>query len=181
MINIQKTTKDDIYSIQQVFYKTWLSTYPNKEAGITKEDVEERFRDRFSENALSKRKKQVLSQSPDYISIVAKNGDDIIGFCEAKKGELYNELKSIYVLPNYQGKGIGMMLWNEIVNFLGNEKKIIVCVATYNQQAIDFYKKIGFTDTNKRFTKEQYRMPISKALVPEMEMILDAKNPKYII
>lgn len=176
MIEIEKPTKKDIRGIQQVFYKTWLSTYPNKEIGVTKEDIEERFKDKFSEKALSKRGSQVLNQSPSQIFVVAKDGDMVIGICEAKRSEFHNELKAIYVLPGYQGKGIGTMLWNKVVNFLGNEKKIIVHVATYNQQAIDFYKKIGFIDTGKRFVKEQYEMPISKTLIPEMEMMKDTDN-----
>lgn len=63
-------------------------------------------------------------------------------------------------------------MWNSITT--GGEKDIIVQVATYNAQAIDFYKKLGFIDYGKRFTEEKHRMPISGRLILEMELIIKA-------
>ncbi|MCK9378872.1 MAG: GNAT family N-acetyltransferase [Candidatus Moranbacteria bacterium] len=176
MIKVQKPTKEDIKGIQQVFYKTWLATYPNEEVGVTREDIKERFKYSLSENALSKRANEILDKSLDQLFIVAKDEAFVVGVCKVKKNKNYNELEAIYVLPDYQGKGIGKILWNSAKGFFGNKQNIIVSVATYNQQAINFYQKIGFVDTGKRFAKEKYRMPLSKTLVPEMEMMIDAKN-----
>ena len=52
MITIQRPIKRDIKDIQQIFYETWLATYPNEEAGIIVADIEERFKDRFSEKSI---------------------------------------------------------------------------------------------------------------------------------
>lgn len=172
MIIIKEAKVKDIKGIQEVFYKTWLETYPNKKAGITVEDVEAKYKDRFSEAALEKRKNDILNQSDNKLLLLAKENDTIIGVCKLKKEETFNELEAIYVLPEYQGQGIGKMLWERASEFFDNNKDIIVQVATYNNQAINFYKKLGFVDTGKKFAKENHRMPVSGKIIPETEMII---------
>lgn len=172
MIIIQKPTKENVRDIQQVFYETWLVTYPNKEVGITVEDIEEKFKDRLSQEKIQKRTKDILNMPENEIFLIAKDGDAIVGVCKAEKRETENELSAIYVLPSYQGKGVGMMLWEKVKEFFGNEKSIIVHVATYNTQAINFYQRLGFIDTGKRFTNEKHKMPISGVIIPEMELVI---------
>lgn len=176
MISIQRPTKDDVNGIQEVFYKTWLETYPNKEAGITIEDIEERFKDRYSPDKIKKRLARILNLSPDLLFLVAKDDGKVVGVCNLEKFETYNKLSAIYVLPDYQGQGIGKMFWEEVKEFFGEDKDIIVQVVIYNSRAIDFYQKLGFIDTGKRFTEETLRMPISGKMFQEMEMIIKAKN-----
>jgi hypothetical protein len=40
-ISISPAMPQDARSIQEIFYKTWLDTYPNQKYGITKEDIED--------------------------------------------------------------------------------------------------------------------------------------------
>lgn len=172
MIIIKRPTKEDVFGIQQVFYETWLSTYPNKKIGVTAGDIKEKFKNKFSEKAIKKRIDEISSVSMDNIFLVAKDGNVVVGVCKAEKKELANDLSAIYVLPSYQGKGIGIMFWKRVINFFGNEKDIIVHVATYNKKAINFYKKLGFVSTGRVFTNEIHRMPISGKLIPETELII---------
>ena len=39
-VTVTKATLGDVQGIAEVQYVTWLATYPNKEAGITIEDIE---------------------------------------------------------------------------------------------------------------------------------------------
>ena len=172
MIIIQKPTIDDVRGIQNVFYKTWLATYPNKEVGITEEDIEERFKNRFSKENMEKRSGHYLNLPHNQTFLIAKDGLNVVGVCIFINKEEFNELQAIYVLPEYQGKGIGMMFWEKIKEFLDRNKDTIVHVAIYNKNAIFFYKKLGFVDTGKRFSDEKFKMPISGAVIPEMEMII---------
>ena len=89
------------------------------------------------------------------------------------RNENNNQLRTIYVLPEFQGKGIGKMLWNEVKKFCDPTKDIIVQVVTYNQNTIEFYKKLGFIDNGKRFSND-WRMK-SGITMPEMEMVIKAK------
>jgi ribosomal protein S18 acetylase RimI-like enzyme len=87
-----------------------------------------------------------------------------------------NKLRTIYVLPEFQGKGIGKMLWEEAKKFSDSTKDTIVEVATYNINTIEFYKKLGFVDTGKRMNDIGWRMREIGASIPEMEMIIRAKR-----
>ncbi len=168
-LEITYATPDDVLDIQNVFYKTWLTTYPNEEIGITVEDIEDKFKDAFSEDTLQKRRESIQNMSEDIKLLVAKDNEKVIGICRLTKREKINQLQAIYVLPEYQGMGIGYKFWNEALKFFDDKKNILVQVAEYNRQAIEFYKKLGFVDNGRRFTEERHRMK-SGALIPEMEL-----------
>lgn len=164
---------EDVRGIQEVFYRAWLKTYPNEELGITADDIEERFRESSTDEALSERAKSIENLPEDESLFVAKEGEKIIGACRIVRAKERNRLQALYVLPEYQNRGIGMMLWEEAKKAFGKDKgkDIIVAVAIFNKKAIDFYKKLGFEDTGRRFTDERLRMK-SGAIIPEMEMVI---------
>ncbi len=172
MITITKATPEDALAIQNVLYQTWLATYPNEEYGITVEDIEVRFKERFTDSFLAKRRQALACQNNDELFLVAKDGQEIIGICSATKSDDRNELMAIYVLPSYQGQGIGQMFWQEINKFFNPELDIFVCLAVYNFAAMKFYQKLGFVDTGRRFTQDRLKMPVSGNYIPEMEMVI---------
>lgn len=173
-LNIQITPAEvrDVHDIQDVFYKTWLTTYPNKQYGISEEDIEDRFKDRYAEERLAKRRGDLEKASVDRKIFVARDGSRVVGLCRVEKHPEHNQLSAMYVLPEYQGKGLGYKLWQEAKKFLDPKNKTIVHVVTYNQPAIDFYTRLGFVDTHKHFTDERFRLK-SGATLPEMEMVLE--------
>lgn len=172
MITIERPILEDIKGIQEVFYKTWLVTYPNKEVGITIEDVEGKYKDRYSESTIAKRIKEIEDQSNNRLFLVAKDNGKVVGACRLMIETDYNDLGAIYVLPDYQRQGIGQMFWTEALKFFDEAKDIVVRVVAYNEQAINFYKKLGFVDTGKRFTQERLKMPVSGNYLPEIEMVI---------
>jgi ribosomal protein S18 acetylase RimI-like enzyme len=172
MIKIQKAKKEDARGIQDVFYEAWLVTYPNEEIGIIKEDVEERFKNRHSDEQILRRINQIEHVPENEQILVAKDGDVVVGVCKLEIKEAHNDLGAIYVLPEYHRKGIGTMFWKKALEFFDKEKDIVVNVDEFNKRAISFYKKLGFVDTGKRFTEEHFRMPISGVSIQEMQMII---------
>ena len=48
---------------------------------------------------------------------------------------------------------------------------MIVHVASYNERAINFYKKLGFQSTGKIFLDERFKLR-NGAIIPELEMII---------
>ncbi|HYD91952.1 MAG TPA: GNAT family N-acetyltransferase [Flavobacterium sp.] len=161
----------DVLGIRKVFYETWLVTYPNEELGITRDDIEDRYKDAFTKEKLKKQEDQIKNLPANQKLLVAKDADKVVGVCRIIKHEDKNQLQAIYVLPQYQGKGIGKMFWNEALRFFDKDKPTFVEVATYNTKAIEFYKKLGFSDTGKRIHDENFRMK-SGNILPEMEMSL---------
>jgi ribosomal protein S18 acetylase RimI-like enzyme len=170
-IKITDATAEDVEGIQTVFDETWLATYPNEEFGITREDILDKRQGSFDPERLQKRRDHFESPPKNQKFVVAKDGEKIIGVCSLHREENYNKLSTIYILPEYQGRGIGKQLWEAVVPFLDVEKDTIVKVATYNKKAIAFYERLGFVDTGNRFRDEKFRMK-SGALIPEMELVI---------
>ena len=165
---------EDARGIKEVQYKTWLATYPNQEVGITVDDVEDRFKDAFSEASLKKNEDKIRNKSAENREMfVAKEDGKIIGFCTVTRQIGKNQLNAIYVLPESQGKGIGLALWQRATEFIDPTKDTTVEVASYNAQAIEFYKKLGFAETGRYFHDERFKMK-SGAILPEAEMMRKA-------
>lgn len=173
-IEIVTPTKEDVRGIQEVFYKSWLSTYPNKELGITVDDIEERFKGSFTEEALAKRWHRIRDEQGEKL-LIAKKGDKVVGLVRATFRPDKNQLQAIYILPEYQCKGIGTSLWEAAKKLFDPKKNTIVQVATYNQQAIGFYSKLGFVDNGKRWEDEKLTMK-SGAIIPQLEMEITVNN-----
>ncbi len=172
---IEKPKPEDAEGIRNVFDITWLATYPNEEKGIYLEDIQERINKKREEGGVEKQRKQILESKEDEILLVAKNSGEVIGVCRVIKKEDRNQLQAIYVLPDFQGKGVGKLLWSKAIEFTDHTKDTYVEVVDYNQGAINFYKNIGFTDTGRRFQDERFRMK-SGAIFTEMEMVKKAES-----
>lgn len=169
-IVIKKAEKEDAEGIQNVFYSTWMETYPNETAGITREDIEVFFKDSMTDSGIQKRVEDIEKIPNNCLFLVAKDSGRVVGICRVYVRDVVNQLQAIYVLSEYQGKGIGSALFTEALKFFDKEKDIIVQVADYNTNAIAFYTKLGFVDTGKRFVQDKFIMPVTKSHIPELEM-----------
>ena len=172
-ITISQAEPNDARGMQEVFYKTWLATYPNKDIGVTVEDIEDRFKDVFTEEQLEKKREQLRNPKEGVTTLLAKDGDTIVGLSIVLVAE-NNKLQALYVLPEFQGKGIGSQLWHEAQKAFDITKDTIVEVATYNTKAIRFYETLGFVDTGEKWLDEKFIMK-SGTQIPEMRMILKKK------
>lgn len=78
---------------------------------------------------------------------VVKFGAEIVGFCiSGIDKHLQGEIVSIYVLPEFRGKGVGTELLNEHLGWLKQNKaaSIFLYVHPCNIEAIRFYWRFGF-------------------------------------
>jgi ribosomal protein S18 acetylase RimI-like enzyme len=170
-VQIHDATPNDADGVRHVQQSTWLATYPNAELGITKEDIEARFH-ASSEEAIKRRQTQHqrINSDPLVHLWVAKEAERIVGFCLAKKEGPQNRIQAIYVLPEYQGTGIGKRLLQTASDWLGSQQEIVLNVASYNHQAITFYKKFGFVPSGRLAHSGITKLP-SGVVIPEIEMI----------
>lgn len=164
----------DAEALVNIVHTTWLTTYPNEEFGITVDDIEDRFIERRSEEGIEKTRKRLREQSDSTKTFVVKDGDTVIAMSVVSKDANENKLIAIYVLSEYQGRGVGDMLWKEMDTFFDTNKDVVVNVATYNTKAIAFYTRHGFKDSGKRITDDRFAMK-SGAVIPEMEMRIKRK------
>lgn len=140
-IKIRLATSKDIKGLLKVKKITWLDTYPNDEYKITKEDI--LSKDFDSDLKIKKWEEMARKNNPTSRVWVAEFQNKIVGFCTALKEEKSNGF-SVYVLPKFQAKGLGMRFLNKIFKWLGSDKPIKIKVAKYNLKAINFYLKYGF-------------------------------------
>ncbi|MFZ2189804.1 MAG: GNAT family N-acetyltransferase [Candidatus Magasanikiibacteriota bacterium] len=166
-IKISRAIPGDARGIVEVSKITWLTTYPNKKLGITIRDL--RQLPSFDLERI-KRWRKNIKENKKRRSWVAKENKKIIGFCGASKETGINEIGAIYILPPYQGQGVGKKLIKKAFTWLGNGKDITVKVVRYNKQAIDFYKTVGFKKVGNVKKSKWHKLPSGK-LLPEVMMI----------
>lgn len=159
----------DVIGAQEVFKQAWLATYPNEEAGITREDIEDHFADYLAPERIQGRVDKLNDLPEGEYRLVASAGPEVVGVCFAEQAEGRNTIRTLYVLPAYQRKGIGSLLLREAIRRLGSEKDTYVDVATYNESARLFYERNGFAETGHRFTTDRFHFK-SGAVMPNMEM-----------
>ncbi len=171
-MTIEIPTIDDLQEISALYKETWLATYPNVEHGITVEDIEAWFSKEETEQWIKKRKENFAAHLADktaYFKIARLDGK-IVGVCGGENKASGVHLKSIYVLPSYQGKGVGSALLKDFFDWVGEHQDLTVHVAVYNAQAIAFYESKGFVDTGQTFSEERFKMKSGNSIV-ETEMI----------
>ncbi len=170
-ISIRNVRPEDALEVTKLLHETWLATYPNETAGITRADIEYRYKNAYAPERMLKRAENIKNLSATERYIAAEIDSKIVGVASMVCYADFNQLQLIYVLPAYQGKGVGQALWKEVRKSIDSDKKTIVHVATYNNGAIVFYKKLGFAETGKIFTDERFKMQ-SGNMIPETELIL---------
>ena len=177
-VKIRKSIPDDVFEIRRVQRETWFKTYPNEKEGITTEDIKLKFKDDSTPEGKKKMEEKKKKYKDKNNGIwVAEDNNKIIGFCNAIKGDDHNRVGEIYVLPTYQNKGIGKLLIKKAFNWLSDEKDIYVNVASYNKQAIGFYKKSEFVETGRKGVLDRASKLPSGKFIPETELI---KTPSKI-
>lgn len=91
-----------------------------------------------------------FGENPLFHCFVAQDGDAIIGIAlvyfrfSTWKGRTVH-LEDLIVNDTYRGKGIGNLLYAEVINFANQHgvKRVEWVVLDWNQNAIDFYEKSG--------------------------------------
>lgn len=171
-IKIVDSTPQDVLGIRNVQKITWIDTYPSKELGITKKDIESQFN---KDNTVQGRKqiekwKKRYSDKNEH-RWVARDTNQIVGFCVAGKERHRNRIYAIYVLPDFQGMGLGRELLQKALNWLGGAKDIYINVASYNTKTINFYEKFGFVKTGRIVHSRGVEPLSSGKIIPEIEMV----------
>lgn len=167
-VEILEATLNDAQAISEVQKETWLSTFPNEEHGITREDI--LSEDFFGQNRIEKRKEIISDPKSNTKFWVTKCDGEVVGYSCARRLEDHNKIRSIYILPAFQGKGIGQKLMQKMFEWLDPTKPTKLTVAIYSDKAIAFYEKLGFV-RGERLAKNPEGPFITGKEVPEMEMI----------
>lgn len=154
MITIHKAKVEDVFKIKKLLHETWTATYSDI---YSSEAIEMVTSEWHSPELLTKQ-----IQNPDMFFGVAKNGNMIVGMCNAMlthEGKVVN-IQRLHVSPHYQRQGIGSMLIKEAIKAFPSASKVDLEVEKQNHRAFSFYQKHGFKEVGaKVFEIKHVRIP----------------------
>ncbi|WP_026859840.1 GNAT family N-acetyltransferase [Jeotgalicoccus psychrophilus] len=133
---IREMVTEDTKQVQYAAKKSWNATYE----GIIPIEIQDNFLKGAYNNQMMERR---LEHS---LMLVAEAENTIAGFANFtpvnQQGQ--TELSAIYLLPGYQGEGIGSALLNAGIEKLKDVKEIHLDVEKENTIGMAFYKAKGF-------------------------------------
>jgi GNAT superfamily N-acetyltransferase len=176
-VTIERALPEDAEAVSELLRQTWLATYPNAKAGITEEDIRLRTEgengERIPQNVENWRKR-IESDDGSVAVFVARTDGKVLGMAALGIIDGKRKIGAMYVLPEAQGKGVGSILMQNALEWHGDKEDIYLLVASYNQNAIDFYKRFGFEQTDTPIVDEGN--VYGDTHIPEIEMIKRAKS-----
>lgn len=157
--SITPMQKNDVEALTKLRLQSWIDTYTNEDAGVTREWIEERNKLQLTPEKVAFRKS--LLDNPKAAGFIAKDADGklIGGATPYEDGEGVQHVGSLYVAKQWHGKGVGGALMQEIVNWSNPKKPIILGVVTYNGRAKAFYRKWGFKEIEGSETLFDNKVP----------------------
>lgn len=164
---------EDFPEMTEMRLQSWLDTYVNEAAGVSKEWIEARNKEQRSVDTSKKRLLQFTTakQKGKANGWVAKDttGRIIGGTTPFVDKNGRQRLGSLYVDRHWQGKGVGSALLQKVIAWHDPEIPIHLVVVRYNEKAKAFYRKWGFVEIPG--SEETY-----EEIVPEITMIRKAQN-----
>ena len=139
-MRVRAMKRSDIRAVQDVARRTWDDTYHD----TIPQGVQAKFLERaYSEVSLKRR------MTSD-VFLVAVLGGEVVGFADfepVSRRAAY--LGALYVLPEYQQRGIGTRLLRAGIAAFPTTTKFTLRVEKHNSRAADFYRRHGFEATGE--------------------------------
>lgn len=154
--------------IASIMRQTWRETYVGKD-GITEADIKAVP---FKQEIASIREEIVEKGKSRYW--VAVEGRKTVGFGHATVGDTRGVINSLYILPDFQKRDIGSRLMDKMLEFLDQDKPVLVEVIASNLEAVDFYQKYGFQKIGYRISERFLRY--AKKKVPVVQLRREAQK-----
>ncbi len=100
--------------------------------------------------------------------LVAVKDDILLGFITYSVNSDFAEIMDILVRPTHRKTGVATTLFNNFLTLIkGATKKVSLEVRQSNEQAINFYDKMGFKEV---FVRKKYYQDGENALIMEKEI-----------
>lgn len=149
---IEEMTVDDIEPATAMRLQSWLDTYVNEQAGVTREWIEQRNKTQLSEEKIAARLDRFLENKANGTmnSWVARDDNGtIIGSTTPYIDQAgVQHLGSLYVDKNYHGSDVASQLMQRVVDWFDPTNDIVLGVVSYNERAKAFYEKWGFVEVS---------------------------------
>lgn len=156
---IEEMTLDTVEQATKMRLESWIETYTNDDAGVTREWIEARNERQLAPEKVAERKKRL--ENPNGARWVAKdvNGNVIGAATPYTDSDGIQHVGSLYVDKSWHGKGVGGALMQKIIDWSDPAKPIVLGVVTYNDRARAFYRKWGFVEVSDSETLFDEKIP----------------------
>ena len=157
-------TADTVEPATLMRQQSWLDTYVNDEAGVTRQWIEARNKSQLGPEKTAARIKRL--NNPNGAAWVARDqAGNVIGATTPYRDEAgVQHVGSLYVDKAWLGKGVGGALMQKVIAWADPDIPLELGVVSYNDRAKAFYRKWGFEE-----------IPNSETLfddkIPEIKMI----------
>lgn len=148
-INLKKCTLEDLRLLQEISYETFNDTFKHQNSPENMNAYLERA---FNLNQLEKELSNISSQF-----FFAYFNNEVAGYLKVNTNDAQSEeigdesleIERIYIKSKFQKHGLGKYLINKAMEIAvkENKRKIWLGVWEKNENAIAFYKKMGFDQT----------------------------------
>jgi diamine N-acetyltransferase len=150
-INLIRCAQEDSQILQEISYETFKETFEDQNSPENmKAYLEEAFNIEQVENELA---------NPSSHFFLISFHDEVAGYVKVNTGDAQSEemdhdsleIERIYIKKKCQKHGLGQYLFNKAMDIAleQNKKKIWLGVWEKNENAISFYKKLGFVQTGE--------------------------------
>jgi len=175
-IELLRGAVDDAEGIQTLVSEASRGMY--RLCGWTEKEIDDHFSPEIIKGGADKIREAITNFTEANILFVAKDsGGKIIGCCFAEKQEDMNKIEAVYILPDFQGSGLSKRLFDEAFKLLDPNKDTFLDVFSLNSKAINFYKKLGFSETGNRHFDKKYAGSTGSVL-EITEMMLPGKKTR---
>ena len=148
-INIKKCTLEDSRKLQEIGYETFKETFEHQNSSENMNAYLERA---FN---LKQIEKEISNLSSQFFFVYFN--DEVAGYLKINTNDAQSEemgdesleIERIYIKNKFQKHGLGKYLLNKAIEIamVSKKKKIWLGVWEKNENAIAFYKKMGFVQT----------------------------------
>lgn len=164
---IELAVPGDAEDIREVETRTWYDTYVD-DVTVTEAGLRLRIEGVHGEKNQARIgywRAQISAPGDDHQVLVARVAGRVAGYAAPGLIDGQWRVGALYVLPGYQGQGIGGELLAAALGWIGGDREVYARVAEGNSQAMRFYAKHGFTLTGTRFPDDHV-----DASIPAAEM-----------
>jgi diamine N-acetyltransferase len=148
-INIRKCTLEDSLTLQEISYETYSETFKDQN---TPENLKAYLEKAYN---LMQLEKELSNPSSKFFFLYFNH--EIAGYLKVntndaqteKMGDESLEIERIYIRSKFQKQGLGKYLLNKAIEIAIELKKANIWLGVWerNENAIAFYKKLGFVPT----------------------------------
>ncbi len=139
-VDVRGWTKADLETVRHITWITWVDAYGSF---IPKQDLRTYFDKAYALHEL----KHLLA-SPDFRGVLAEVGGVPAGYAKVQfvPAEKRCYVSSLYVLPVFQGEGVGRSLLDHAERLASDfgVAELWLGVMVQNTQALAWYRRVGF-------------------------------------